>query len=52
MQDLIAGRIDYQCPLIALAISQIEGKNVKPLSVFTATARQFCQRSPRRTSRD
>jgi tripartite-type tricarboxylate transporter receptor subunit TctC len=35
MQDLIAGRIDYQCPLIALAISQIEGKTVKPLSVFT-----------------
>jgi tripartite-type tricarboxylate transporter receptor subunit TctC len=35
MQDLLAGRIDYQCPLIALAISQIESKKVKALSVLT-----------------
>ena len=35
MQDLIAGRIDYQCPLLALALPQIEGKNVKGLAVLT-----------------
>jgi tripartite-type tricarboxylate transporter receptor subunit TctC len=35
MQDLIAGRIDYQCPLIALAISQIGSKTVKPLAALT-----------------
>jgi len=35
MQDLIAGRIDYQCPLIALAISQIESKSVRAIAVLT-----------------
>jgi tripartite-type tricarboxylate transporter receptor subunit TctC len=35
MQDLIAGRIDYQCPLIALAVSQIESEKVKALAVLT-----------------
>jgi len=35
MQDLLAGRIDYQCPLVALAISQIESKAVKALAVLT-----------------
>ncbi len=35
MQDLIAGRIDYQCPLLALAISQIRGKSVKAIAVLT-----------------
>jgi tripartite-type tricarboxylate transporter receptor subunit TctC len=35
MQDLLAGRIDYQCPLIALAVSQIESKQVKPLAILT-----------------
>ena len=37
MQDLIAGRIDYQCPLIALAISQIESKNVKAIAGLSRT---------------
>jgi tripartite-type tricarboxylate transporter receptor subunit TctC len=36
MQDLIAGRIDYQCPLIALALPQIESKKVKPIAALAA----------------
>jgi tripartite-type tricarboxylate transporter receptor subunit TctC len=35
MQDLIAGRIDYQCPLIAIAIQQIESKNVKAMAILS-----------------
>jgi len=35
MQDLIAGRIDYQCPLIAIAIQQIEGKTVKAMATLS-----------------
>jgi len=35
MPDLIAGRIDYYCPLTALAISQIESKTVKAIAVFS-----------------
>src|SRR5882757_8166172 len=35
MQDLIAGRIDYQCPLIAIAIQQIEGKTVKAIATLS-----------------
>ena len=34
MQDLVAGRIDYQCALANLAMPQIEGKNVKPIAVL------------------
>jgi tripartite-type tricarboxylate transporter receptor subunit TctC len=37
MQDLIAGRIDYLCPLTALAISQIESRNVKALAGLSRT---------------
>src|SRR5258707_1387580 len=37
MQDLIAGRIDYQCPLIAIAIQQIEGKTVKAIATLSLT---------------
>jgi tripartite-type tricarboxylate transporter receptor subunit TctC len=36
MQDLIAGRIDYQCPLIALALPQIESEKVKPIAALAA----------------
>jgi tripartite-type tricarboxylate transporter receptor subunit TctC len=36
MQDLIAGRIDYQCPLIALALPQIESGKVRPIAALTA----------------
>src|SRR6185295_17363883 len=35
MQDLIAGRIDYQCPLSAVTIPQIESKTVKALAMLT-----------------
>lgn len=35
MQDLMAGRIDYQCPLIAIANSQIASKKVKALAILT-----------------
>jgi tripartite-type tricarboxylate transporter receptor subunit TctC len=41
MQDLIAGRIDYQCPILGTAVSQIEGKQVKPIAILTKN------RSPR-----
>ena len=44
MQDLIAGRIDYQCPLIALAIAQIESKNGEGnRRILLATATRFCR---------
>ncbi len=36
MQDLLAGRIDYQCPLIALALPQIESRKVKAIAALTA----------------
>jgi tripartite-type tricarboxylate transporter receptor subunit TctC len=36
MQDLIAGRIDYQCPDSPTSIAQIEGGTVKALAVLTA----------------
>jgi tripartite-type tricarboxylate transporter receptor subunit TctC len=35
MQDLVAGRIDYQCALANLAMPQIEGKNVKAIAMLT-----------------
>jgi tripartite-type tricarboxylate transporter receptor subunit TctC len=35
MQDLIAGRIDYQCPTGAVAIPQIMGKTVKALAILS-----------------
>jgi tripartite-type tricarboxylate transporter receptor subunit TctC len=35
MQDLIAGRIDYQCPTGAVAIPQIAGKTVKALAILS-----------------
>jgi tripartite-type tricarboxylate transporter receptor subunit TctC len=35
MQDLIAGRIDYSCPLAALAIPQIQSEKVKALAILT-----------------
>jgi tripartite-type tricarboxylate transporter receptor subunit TctC len=41
IQDLIAGRIDYMCPTLPLALSQIESKAIKAMAVFTR------DRSPR-----
>jgi tripartite-type tricarboxylate transporter receptor subunit TctC len=35
MQDLIAGRSDYQCPGMAVARPQIEGKSVKAIAVLS-----------------
>ena len=35
MQDLIAGRIDYQCPAAELAIPHIQGNSVKAIAVLT-----------------
>src|SRR5262249_15028168 len=34
LQDLIAGRIDYACPLISVALSQIESGGVKAIAIF------------------
>ena len=35
MQDLIAGRIDFQCPAAELAIPHIQGNSVKAIAVLT-----------------
>jgi tripartite-type tricarboxylate transporter receptor subunit TctC len=35
MQDMLAGRIDYWCPLAASAIPQIEGKTVKAIAMMS-----------------
>lgn len=35
MQDLISGRIDYQCVATTIAISQIESKTVKAIAILT-----------------
>jgi tripartite-type tricarboxylate transporter receptor subunit TctC len=34
MQDLIAGRIDYQCPLAAIAIPHIRSNQVKAIAIL------------------
>lgn len=35
MQDLIAGRIDYSCPLTAVTIPQIESKALKAIAILS-----------------
>jgi tripartite-type tricarboxylate transporter receptor subunit TctC len=35
MQDLIAGRIDYQCALANIALPQIEARNVKAIAMLS-----------------
>ena len=35
MQDLIAGRIDYQCPAAELAIPHIQSNTVKAIAILT-----------------
>jgi tripartite-type tricarboxylate transporter receptor subunit TctC len=35
MQDLVAGRIDYQCALTAVAIPQLEGNTIKAIAILT-----------------
>jgi tripartite-type tricarboxylate transporter receptor subunit TctC len=34
LQDLIAGRIDYSCPLISAAYPQVESKGIKAIALF------------------
>jgi tripartite-type tricarboxylate transporter receptor subunit TctC len=34
MQDLLGGRIDYVCNIVTTAISQIEGKLIKPMAIL------------------
>ena len=34
LQDLIAGRIDYQCPILPVALPPIRGETVKPIAVL------------------
>jgi tripartite-type tricarboxylate transporter receptor subunit TctC len=35
MQDLIAGRIDYECPNTTVAVPQVRSASVKALAIFT-----------------
>lgn len=35
LQDLIAGRLDYLCPIVSTAISQMRGNQVKPVAVLS-----------------
>jgi tripartite-type tricarboxylate transporter receptor subunit TctC len=35
MQDLIAGRLDYQCPVNTLTMAQIENRTIKAIAVLT-----------------
>jgi tripartite-type tricarboxylate transporter receptor subunit TctC len=35
MQDLIAGRIDYQCPNTTVALPQIESRGIKAIAILT-----------------
>lgn len=35
MQDLLASRIDFQCPLVSAAIAQITSKDVKAIAILT-----------------
>jgi len=41
LQEVIAGRIDYACPSLPLALPQIVGKTVKPIAILSKS------RSPR-----
>lgn len=35
LQDLLAGRIDYQCPILAVALPQIQAGTVKAIAVLS-----------------
>ena len=35
IQDMIGGRLDYACPITSTAVSQIEGKQVKPIAMLS-----------------
>jgi len=40
MQDLLAGRIDYQCPSAPVAVPQIASNNVKALAILSTAHEQ------------
>jgi len=46
MQDLVAGRIDYQCPGIAVAAPQIQSKNVKAIAILAKHRSQILPALP------
>src|SRR5262245_42911982 len=46
MQDLVAGRIDYQCPGIAVAAPQIQSKNVKAIAILAKDRSQILPALP------
>jgi tripartite-type tricarboxylate transporter receptor subunit TctC len=46
MQDLIAGRIDFQCSLVAAAIPHLQGNHVKPLALLAKNRTQFLPALP------
>jgi tripartite-type tricarboxylate transporter receptor subunit TctC len=35
IQDMIGGRIDYLCSILSTAVSQIEGRQVKPIAILS-----------------
>jgi tripartite-type tricarboxylate transporter receptor subunit TctC len=35
LRDLVAGQIDYFCPVVTIAIPQIENKGVQPVAILT-----------------
>jgi tripartite-type tricarboxylate transporter receptor subunit TctC len=35
IQDLMGSRIDYLCPIVSTAVSQIQGKQVKPIAILS-----------------
>jgi tripartite-type tricarboxylate transporter receptor subunit TctC len=35
MQDVMAGRIDYECPSLPLALAQINAKTLKPIAILS-----------------
>ena len=51
MQDLIAGRLDYQCTGSTNAMPQLESKTIKAIALCRSSARRSCRRLLPRTSR-
>ena len=41
MQEVIAGRIDYLCPVTAIALSNIESNQVKPIAMLSKSRPQI-----------
>ena len=52
MQDLIAGRIDYQCALANIAKPQIEAQQAKAIALLSVDRSPTFPTSRPRTSRD